>query len=102
MAVGRGFSKRPHLPSRLVQLAIFLRTQGAPTGGCCERGPLEDIASFPPEVNAPVSRIHEHCREWVKEGHDVTRGDLRAEPSPPGASIAVTATGCGRSRTSTG
>ena len=28
--------------------------------------------NFPPEVNAPASRTYEHCREWVKEGHDVT------------------------------
>jgi glycosyltransferase involved in cell wall biosynthesis len=27
---------------------------------------------FPPEVNAPASRTHEHCREWVKAGHNVT------------------------------
>ena len=27
---------------------------------------------FPPEVNAPASRTHAHCREWVKRGHDVT------------------------------
>jgi Glycosyl transferase 4-like domain len=27
---------------------------------------------FPPEVNAPASRTYEHCREWVKRGHDVT------------------------------
>ncbi len=27
---------------------------------------------FPPEVNAPASRTHEHCREWVRMGHDVT------------------------------
>ncbi len=27
---------------------------------------------FPPEVNAPASRTHEHCRAWVKAGHDVT------------------------------
>ena len=27
---------------------------------------------FPPEVNAPASRTYEHCREWVKAGHDVT------------------------------
>lgn len=27
---------------------------------------------FPPEVNAPASRTFEHCREWVKEGHQVT------------------------------
>lgn len=28
--------------------------------------------NFPPEVNAPASRTYEHCREWVKAGHDVT------------------------------
>ena len=27
---------------------------------------------FPPEVNAPASRTHEPCREWVRQGHDVT------------------------------
>ncbi len=27
---------------------------------------------FPPEVNAPASRTYEHCREWVKNGHEVT------------------------------
>jgi glycosyltransferase involved in cell wall biosynthesis len=26
---------------------------------------------FPPEVNAPASRTVEHCREWVRAGHDV-------------------------------
>jgi glycosyltransferase involved in cell wall biosynthesis len=26
---------------------------------------------FPPEVNAPANRTHEHCREWVRQGHDV-------------------------------
>lgn len=28
--------------------------------------------NFPPEVNAPASRTFEHCREWVKFGHQVT------------------------------
>ncbi len=28
--------------------------------------------NFPPEVNAPATRTHEHCKEWVKEGIDVT------------------------------
>ena len=28
--------------------------------------------NFPPEVNAPASRTFEHCREWVKCGHQVT------------------------------
>lgn len=27
---------------------------------------------YPPEVNAPASRTSEHCRVWVKAGHDVT------------------------------
>lgn len=27
---------------------------------------------FPPEVNAPASRTFEHCREWVRSGHEVT------------------------------
>jgi glycosyltransferase involved in cell wall biosynthesis len=26
---------------------------------------------FTPEVNAPATRTHEHCREWVAAGHDV-------------------------------
>ncbi len=28
--------------------------------------------NFPPEVNAPASRTFEHCREWVKAGHQIT------------------------------
>ncbi len=28
--------------------------------------------NFPPEVNAPASRTHEHCRVWVRAGHQVT------------------------------
>lgn len=28
--------------------------------------------NFPPEVNAPASRTFEHCREWVRHGHQVT------------------------------
>ncbi len=28
--------------------------------------------NFPPEVNAPASRTFEHCRQWVREGHQVT------------------------------
>lgn len=27
---------------------------------------------FPPEVNAPATRTYEHCKEWVKSGHEVT------------------------------
>lgn len=26
---------------------------------------------FPPEVNAPANRTHEHCREWIAAGHEV-------------------------------
>ncbi len=26
---------------------------------------------FPPEVNAPANRTYEHCRDWVKRGHEV-------------------------------
>jgi glycosyltransferase involved in cell wall biosynthesis len=26
---------------------------------------------YPPEVNAPATRTHEHCREWATAGHDV-------------------------------
>lgn len=28
--------------------------------------------NFPPEVNAPASRTHEHCRQWVSAGEQVT------------------------------
>ena len=28
--------------------------------------------NFPPEVNAPASRTHEHCRQWVRAGEQVT------------------------------
>jgi len=28
--------------------------------------------NFSPEVNAPASRTFEHCREWVRQGHEVT------------------------------
>ena len=27
---------------------------------------------FPPEVNAPATRTYEHCRQWAKDGHEVT------------------------------
>jgi glycosyltransferase involved in cell wall biosynthesis len=27
---------------------------------------------YPPEVNAPASRTSEHCREWVRHGHEAT------------------------------
>jgi glycosyltransferase involved in cell wall biosynthesis len=27
---------------------------------------------FPPEVNAPANRTHEHCRRWVRDGAEVT------------------------------
>jgi len=28
--------------------------------------------NFPPEVNAPANRTHEHCKEWVEKGVEVT------------------------------
>lgn len=28
--------------------------------------------NFPPEVNAPANRTFEHCKEWVKDGVEVT------------------------------
>lgn len=28
--------------------------------------------NFPPETNAPASRTHEHCRQWVEAGEQVT------------------------------
>lgn len=28
--------------------------------------------NFIPETNAPASRTHEHCKEWIKKGADVT------------------------------
>lgn len=28
--------------------------------------------NFPPEVNAPATRTFEHCKEWAKQGIDVT------------------------------
>lgn len=28
--------------------------------------------NFTPEVNAPATRTYDHCKEWVKNGHDVT------------------------------
>lgn len=28
--------------------------------------------NFPPEVNAPATRTHEHCKEWVEKGDEVT------------------------------
>ena len=36
---------------------------------------------YPPEVNAPASRISEHCRAWVKAGHNVTV--VTSAPSHP-------------------
>lgn len=28
--------------------------------------------NFPPEVNAPATRTYEHCREWIRQGAEVT------------------------------
>ena len=40
---------------------------------------------FPPEVNAPASRTHEHCRQWVADGHDVTV--ITGVPNHPAGTI---------------
>lgn len=40
---------------------------------------------FPPEVNAPASRTFDHCREWVRAGHDVTV--LTCVPNHPNGRI---------------
>lgn len=41
--------------------------------------------NFPPEVNAPASRTFEHCREWVKRGHQVTV--ITCAPNFPGGRV---------------
>jgi glycosyltransferase involved in cell wall biosynthesis len=41
--------------------------------------------NFPPEVNAPASRTHEHCREWVAAGHKVTV--ITCAPNFPGGRV---------------
>lgn len=41
--------------------------------------------NFPPEVNAPASRTFEHCREWVKSGHQVTV--VTCAPNFPGGKV---------------
>ncbi|MCP4131324.1 MAG: glycosyltransferase family 4 protein [bacterium] len=28
--------------------------------------------NFPPEVNAPATRTYEHCKEWIKQGAEIT------------------------------
>ena len=40
---------------------------------------------YAPEVNAPASRTSEHCRVWVKMGHDVTV--VTCAPNHPGGNI---------------
>lgn len=41
--------------------------------------------NFPPEVNAPASRTFEHCREWVKQGYQVTV--VTCAPNFPGGQL---------------
>jgi glycosyltransferase involved in cell wall biosynthesis len=41
--------------------------------------------NFPPEVNAPASRTHEHAREWVRAGHKVTV--ITCAPNFPGGKL---------------
>jgi glycosyltransferase involved in cell wall biosynthesis len=40
---------------------------------------------FPPEVNAPASRTHEHCRAWQEMGHEVTV--LTCVPNHPAGKV---------------
>jgi glycosyltransferase involved in cell wall biosynthesis len=40
---------------------------------------------FTPEVNAPATRTYEHCKRWVKAGHDVTV--LTCVPNAPGGKV---------------
>jgi len=40
---------------------------------------------FPPEVNAPASRTYEHCKQWVKDGHEVTV--LTCAPNHPRGTV---------------
>ena len=28
--------------------------------------------NFPPEINAPATRVYEHCIKWKKMGYDIT------------------------------
>ena len=37
--------------------------------------------NFPPEVNAPATRTFDHCKEWVKQGAEVTV--ITCEPNFP-------------------
>jgi glycosyltransferase involved in cell wall biosynthesis len=41
--------------------------------------------NFPPEVNAPASRTHEHCRHWVAAGEQVTV--ITCAPNFPGGRV---------------
>jgi glycosyltransferase involved in cell wall biosynthesis len=41
--------------------------------------------NFPPEVNAPASRTHEHCRQWVRAGAQVTV--ITCAPNFPGGKV---------------
>ncbi|MEM6571125.1 MAG: glycosyltransferase family 4 protein [Planctomycetota bacterium] len=41
--------------------------------------------NFPPEMNAPASRLHEHARRWVEAGHRVTV--ITCAPNFPGGKV---------------
>jgi len=41
--------------------------------------------NFPPETNAPASRLHEHARRWVEDGHRVTV--ITCAPNFPGGKV---------------
>jgi glycosyltransferase involved in cell wall biosynthesis len=40
---------------------------------------------FPPEVNAPAARTYEHCKQWVRDGHEITV--VTCVPNAPGGKI---------------
>ncbi|MEM9381249.1 MAG: glycosyltransferase family 4 protein [Planctomycetota bacterium] len=41
--------------------------------------------NFPPETNAPASRLHEHAKRWVEAGHRVTV--ITCAPNFPGGRV---------------
>ena len=41
--------------------------------------------NFPPETNAPATRLHEHAKRWVRAGHRVTV--ITCAPNFPGGRV---------------
>ena len=66
------------LSRTIASLPRSRRSPGRPCSSCATTEADESIVRilffthyFPPEVNAPANRTHEHCREWVAAGHEV-------------------------------